>query len=89
VEVLDRDWGYRPLTPDDVPMIGSTSVRGLWVNGGHGSKGWSMGAGSGKLLADMMLGKVGEIDSNPFCPQRFGMKQIGASGGLENRSRML
>jgi D-amino-acid dehydrogenase len=48
--------GLRPATPTNIPYIGQTPVRGLWVNAGHGTLGWTHGAGSGKALAELMHG---------------------------------
>lgn len=48
--------GLRPSTPDNVPYIGRTRVDGLWVNAGHGTLGWTHGAGSGRALAALMSG---------------------------------
>jgi D-amino-acid dehydrogenase len=49
--------GLRPATPTNIPFIGQTKVRGLWVNAGHGTLGWTHGAGSGKALAEAMDGR--------------------------------
>ena len=49
--------GLRPATPTNIPYIGQTPVRGLWVNAGHGTLGWTHGAGSGKALAARMDGE--------------------------------
>lgn len=49
--------GLRPATPTNIPFIGQTKVRGLWVNAGHGTLGWTHGAGSGKALAELMDGR--------------------------------
>ncbi|MDH4480777.1 MAG: D-amino acid dehydrogenase [Rhodoferax sp.] len=49
--------GLRPATPTNIPLIGQTKVRGLWVNAGHGTLGWTHGAGSGKALAEAMDGR--------------------------------
>ena len=49
--------GLRPATPTNIPYIGQTKVRGLWVNAGHGTLGWTHGAGSGKALAELMDGR--------------------------------
>jgi D-amino-acid dehydrogenase len=49
--------GLRPATPTNIPFIGQTTVRGLWVNAGHGTLGWTHGAGSGKALAARMDGE--------------------------------
>jgi D-amino-acid dehydrogenase len=48
--------GLRPATPTNIPYIGQTSVRKLWVNAGHGTLGWTHGAGSGKALAELISG---------------------------------
>jgi D-amino-acid dehydrogenase len=49
--------GLRPATPTNIPYIGQTRVRGLWVNAGHGTLGWTHGAGSGKAIAELMSGQ--------------------------------
>jgi len=48
--------GLRPATPTNIPYIGRTPVRGLWVNAGHGTLGWTHGAGSGKAVAELISG---------------------------------
>ena len=48
--------GLRPATPTNIPYIGQTKVRGLWVNAGHGTLGWTHGAGSGKAMAELISG---------------------------------
>lgn len=54
-----RFWtGLRPATPTNIPYIGRTRVRGLWVNAGHGTLGWTHGAGSGKAMAELISGRV-------------------------------
>lgn len=57
--------GLRPATPTNIPYIGKTQVRKLWVNAGHGTLGWTHGAGSGKALAELMAGK------RPLPPFKF------------------
>ncbi|MGA8514010.1 MAG: FAD-dependent oxidoreductase, partial [Burkholderiaceae bacterium] len=49
--------GLRPATPTNIPYIGRTPVDKLWVNTGHGTLGWTHGAGSGKALAELISGK--------------------------------
>lgn len=44
--------GLRPATPSNVPYIGRSAYANLWLNTGHGTLGWTMGCGSGKLVAD-------------------------------------
>jgi D-amino-acid dehydrogenase len=48
--------GLRPATPTNIPYIGRTRIDRLWVNAGHGTLGWTHGAGSGKALAEMIGG---------------------------------
>jgi len=48
--------GLRPATPSGVPLIGKTRHRNLFINTGHGTLGWTMAAGSGKALADIVSG---------------------------------
>ena len=49
--------GLRPATPTNIPLIGRTAVGKLWVNAGHGTLGWTHGAGSGKALAELISGE--------------------------------
>ena len=48
--------GLRPATPRNIPYIGKTRVGKLWVNAGHGTLGWTHGAGSGKALSELICG---------------------------------
>ena len=48
--------GLRPATPTNIPLIGATPLAGLWLNAGHGTLGWTHGAGSGRALAALMSG---------------------------------
>ena len=56
--------GLRPATPTNIPYIGRTSVGKLWVNAGHGTLGWTHGAGSGKALAELMCGRQPDMAFN-------------------------
>ena len=54
-----RFWaGLRPATPTNIPYIGKTPVGRLWVNAGHGTLGWTHGAGSGKAMAELISGEM-------------------------------
>jgi D-amino-acid dehydrogenase len=44
-----------------VPLIGRTRYPNLYLNTGHGTLGWTMAAGSGKALADIVSGKKPEV----------------------------
>jgi D-amino-acid dehydrogenase len=52
----------RPQTPDGPPTLGRTSLRNLYLNTGHGTLGWTLGPGSGKLVADIIENKTPEIE---------------------------
>lgn len=54
--------GLRPTTPSNIPLIGRTAMRNLYLNTGHGSLGWTMGVGSGRALADLVSGRKPEVD---------------------------
>ncbi|MCP1202986.1 D-amino acid dehydrogenase [Acetobacter oryzoeni] len=55
--------GLRPMTPDGTPVIGRTGLDNLFLNTGHGTLGWTMACGSGKVLADLMSNKKPDIDA--------------------------
>lgn len=54
--------GLRPMTHDGPPILGPTRYRNLHLATGHGTLGWTMAAGTGKLLADLISGHEPEID---------------------------
>ncbi len=66
-----RFWtGLRPATPTNIPYIGKTPVGRLWVNAGHGTLGWTHGAGSGKALAELISGERPAMDFGFYGLQR-------------------
>ncbi|KVC30743.1 amino acid dehydrogenase [Burkholderia pseudomultivorans] len=68
-----RFWvGRRPMTPDGPPLLGASGIDGLWLNVGHGSTGWAMSMGSGKVLADLVTGRTPEIDLSGLTLARYG-----------------
>lgn len=54
--------GLRPSTPDNIPLIGRSPIDRLWVNAGHGTLGWTHGAGSGRALTELISGKRPALD---------------------------
>src|SRR4051812_6907260 len=72
-----RFWtGLRPATPTNIPYIGRTKIGGLWVNAGHGTLGWTHGAGSGKAIAELISGQRPDMAFNfygvpPQQPREF------------------
>jgi D-amino-acid dehydrogenase len=66
-----RPWtGFRPVSADGIPFIGRTQVKGLAVNTGHGHMGWTLAAGSGALLADILTGGETNLDASAYDPAR-------------------
>jgi D-amino-acid dehydrogenase len=63
--------GLRPMTPDGTPVIGPTRYANLFLNTGHGTLGWTMACGSGRAVADAVLGKPPEIDFDGLTAARF------------------
>ena len=48
---VQSDWiGYRPATPNSLPIIGATKIKNLYLNMGHGMFGWTLAAGSSHAL---------------------------------------
>jgi D-amino-acid dehydrogenase len=63
--------GLRPMTPDGTPIVGSTPLRNLYLNTGHGTLGWTMSCGSGKLIADLISGRKPAIDAKALAVFRY------------------
>ena len=63
--------GLRPMSVDGVPIIGPTPIANLWTNTGHGPLGWTMAAGSGHLLADLMTGGSPAVEPEAYALARF------------------
>lgn len=64
--------GMRPMLPEGIPVIGPTRVPNLYINTGHGAAAWSLAAGSGRLLADLISQQAPEIDLTGLTPERYG-----------------
>jgi D-amino-acid dehydrogenase len=54
--------GLRPATPSNVPYIGRTKFRNLYLNTGHGTLGWTHSCGSGRAIADIVSSRAPEVD---------------------------
>jgi D-amino-acid dehydrogenase len=63
--------GLRPMTPDGPPVIGATRYANLHLNTGHGTLGWTMACGSGRVLADSLSGRRPEIDTTELALIRY------------------
>ena len=81
--------GLRPMTPDSTPIVGATRYPNLFLNTGHGTLGWTMACGSGRLIADLVTGQRPEISTEGLGIDRYGAQprrrlpaqQLGARAG--------
>lgn len=64
--------GTQPMLPDGAPLLGATPVKNVFINIGHGSTGWAMAAGSGKIVADLISGRAADIDMDGLTLSRYG-----------------
>jgi D-amino-acid dehydrogenase len=66
--------GLRPMTPDGTPLVGATPLKGLYLNTGHGTLGWTMACGSAQLLADVISGRQPAIRTEGLDISRYGAR---------------
>jgi len=74
-EAVDYDRGeyracLRPMTPDGPPILGLGRHRNLFFNSGHGHMGWTMACGTARIVADLMSGRMPELDLEGLTPRR-------------------
>jgi glycine oxidase len=63
---------FRPATPDGLPLVGRTSVEGLFVTSGHYRNGILLAPLSGELIADLLDDRADDEALALFDPRRFG-----------------
>lgn len=63
--------GLRPMTPDGTPVVGSTRLPNLFLATGHGTLGWTMAAGTGRVMADVISGRAPGIDMSGLTLERY------------------
>ncbi len=63
--------GMRPMTPDGTPVIGGTHVKGLFLNTGHGTLGWTMSCGSARHIAKVINGQGTDLDEADYLLSRY------------------
>jgi D-amino-acid dehydrogenase len=68
---LDGWTGLRPMTPDGTPVLGPSRYPNLYLNTGHGTLGWTMSCGSGRAVADLVLGREPEISFDGLTSERY------------------
>jgi D-amino-acid dehydrogenase len=70
--------GLRPMTPDGTPIVGGTHLPNLYLSTGHGTLGWTMAAGTGRVVADLMSGKQPEISLDGLTVDRYQRGSFGS-----------
>jgi D-amino-acid dehydrogenase len=63
--------GLRPMTPDGPPLIGASPVKGIYLNTGHGTFGWTMACGSARVITDIIDGSKPDIDISGLGLDRY------------------
>jgi len=63
--------GLRPMTPDGTPVLGGSSYPNLYLSTGHGTLGWTMAAGTGRVMADLMSGRKTDISLDGLTVDRY------------------
>jgi D-amino-acid dehydrogenase len=64
--------GLRPMTPDGTPIIGACRYDNLLLSTGHGTLGWTMATGTGRVMADLIAGRTPEISMEGLSVERYG-----------------
>ena len=64
--------GLRPMTPDGTPVLGGTPYPNLHLSTGHGTLGWTMAAGTGRVMADVLSKRTPEISMEGLTLARYG-----------------
>lgn len=67
--------GLRPMTPDGTPVLGPTPLANLHLATGHGTLGWTMAAGTGRVIADLLSQRQPEIDMEGLALARYAVHQ--------------
>jgi D-amino-acid dehydrogenase len=63
--------GLRPMTPDGTPVLGPTRLAKLFLATGHGTLGWTMAAGTARVMCDLISGRRPEIDLEGLGIERY------------------
>ena len=72
--------GLRPMTPDGTPIVGGTPIANLYLGTGHGTLGWTMACGTGRVLADLISGRQPEIPMDGLTMARYASAWTGVRG---------
>lgn len=69
---IHEDWaGLRPGTPDDLPILGESEVKGYFVSTGHFRDGILLAPITAQVMTDLIIGKAPSFDLGSFSPSRF------------------
>lgn len=71
MKLLEAWAGLRPATPDDLPILGATSLPGYFLATGHYRDGILLAPITARILADLITGAPAAFDLTPFLPERF------------------
>ena len=73
-EPVEERWtGFRPMTPDGLPIIGKAAPwKNVYLATGHNMLGLTLAPATGKLLAEQMTQNAPHLDLEPYSPSRFG-----------------
>jgi len=77
--------GMRPMTPDGTPVVGRTPYGNLFLNTGHGTLGWTMACGSGRVMSDIVSGRRAEIDLEGLAMDRYRWADLTGIRGARSR----
>ncbi len=79
--VFSRTWsGFRPHTPDGLPLVGESGIDGLTIATGHHRSGILMAPITAELVRDRVCGRASRWDVSPLDPQRASLRVVpGAS----------
>jgi glycine oxidase len=75
-QLIDSWAGLRPGTPDNLPILGPTDVRGLYMATGHYRNGILLAPATARLLSDLVLGRTAALNIEAFSPLRFDATQL-------------
>jgi len=72
-DAVEEEWfGWRPMTPDGLPLIGrSSALSNVVLAAGHNMLGLSMAPATGQLVAELLDGREPHLDPKPYRPERF------------------
>jgi D-amino-acid dehydrogenase len=59
------------MTPDGTPILGACRMRNMMLATGHGTLGWTMAAGTGRVMADLISGKTPQISMEGLGVDRY------------------